>query len=81
MTERPVLFNCDMVRAILRGQKTQTRRPPQPSAFSYILIGYLRNIYRCMAVYATDFTPAFTPRFCTATPIPLFRNVPRYVSV
>lgn len=52
--ERPVLFNSEMVRAILGGKKTQTRRviKPQPESASYW----------------TEFEGAFYPNTRAATP-------------
>lgn len=43
MTCKPILFNVDMVRAILMGQKTQTRRviKPQPTSPRWNNIGWL----------------------------------------
>ena len=43
MTCKPILFNVDMVRAILTGQKTQTRRviKPQPTNPRWNNIGWL----------------------------------------
>lgn len=43
MTIKPILFNTDMVRAILTGQKTQTRRviKPQPTNPRWNNIGWL----------------------------------------
>jgi hypothetical protein len=59
MSDRPILFSGPMVRAILDGSKTQTRRvvTPQPSCDTLHMLNNIeRNPHRWWPVSADDYT-------------------------
>ena len=58
---RPILFSGEMVRAILDGRKTRTRRivKPQPEAWSHDTVGCELAMPECRPLYPNSFCKAY----------------------